>query len=54
MSNSLQKYIHGYLEQEQERLREQALVIERPIYDYIDFSEVNELLEIGMWRWRTN
>lgn len=47
MSNSLPKYIHGYLEEEQERLREQALVIERPIYDYIDFSEVNELLEIG-------
>jgi ubiquinone/menaquinone biosynthesis C-methylase UbiE len=47
MSNSTQKYIHGYLEQEQQRLREQALVIERPIYDYIDFSEVNELLEIG-------
>jgi ubiquinone/menaquinone biosynthesis C-methylase UbiE len=47
MSNSTQKYIHGYLEQEQERLREQALVIERPIYDYIDFSEVKELLEIG-------
>ena len=47
MSSSSPKYIHGYLEQEQERLREQALVIERPIYDYIDFSEVKELLEIG-------
>lgn len=41
------KYIHGYLEVEQERLREQALVIERPIYDYIDFSQVQHLLEIG-------
>ncbi|WP_373520388.1 class I SAM-dependent methyltransferase [Aquiflexum sp.] len=41
------KYIHGYTLDEQERLREQALVIERPIYDFIDFSEVNELLEIG-------
>ncbi len=41
------KYIHGYLETEQERLREQALVIERPIYDFIDFSNVQELLEIG-------
>lgn len=47
MSNSTPKYIHGYLEQEQERLKEQALVIERPIYDFIDFSEVKELLEIG-------
>ena len=47
MDNSSIKYIHGYLEQEQERLREQALVIERPIYDFIDFSEVKELLEIG-------
>lgn len=47
MGSSSPKYIHGYLEQEQERLREQALVIERPIYDYIDFSEVKELLEIG-------
>ncbi|SNS41369.1 Methyltransferase domain-containing protein [Belliella buryatensis] len=41
------KYIHGYLEEEQERLRHQALVIERPIYDYIDFSENKNLLEIG-------
>ena len=47
MSDNSQKYIHGYLENEQERLREQAMVIERPIYDFIDFSEVNELLEIG-------
>jgi ubiquinone/menaquinone biosynthesis C-methylase UbiE len=44
---STPKYIHGYQEEEQERLREQALVIERPIYDFIDFSEVKELLEIG-------
>ena len=44
---STPKYIHGYQEIEQERLREQALVIERPIYDFIDFSEVKELLEIG-------
>lgn len=41
------RYIHGYQEVEQERLKEQALVIESPIYDYIDFSEVQELLEIG-------
>lgn len=41
------KYIHGYHEEEQERLREQAMVIEKPIYDFIDFSQVTELLEIG-------
>ena len=49
MSNppSNNKYIHGYLDVEQERLRAQALVIENPIYDFIDLSEVKELLEIG-------
>lgn len=41
------KYIHGYLEEEQERLKEQATVIEKPIYDFIDFSDVSDLLEIG-------
>ena len=41
------KYIHGYLDEEQERLRHQALVIENPIYDFIDFSGVKKLLEIG-------
>jgi ubiquinone/menaquinone biosynthesis C-methylase UbiE len=40
-------YIHGYQDVEQERLREQALVIEKPIYDAIDFSQVHHLLEIG-------
>lgn len=44
---SEKKYIHGYTATEQERLREQALVIERPIYDFIDFSKVKDLLEIG-------
>lgn len=44
---SEKKYIHGYTATEQERLREQALVIERPIYGYIDFSKVRDLLEIG-------
>ncbi|MGY6520795.1 MAG: class I SAM-dependent methyltransferase [Mongoliitalea sp.] len=41
------RYIHGYQEVEQERLREQALVIEQPIYDVLDFSSVTHLLEIG-------
>lgn len=46
-STSSKRYIHGYQEVEQERLREQALVIENPIYDTIDFSSVQHLLEIG-------
>lgn len=41
------KYIHGYLEEEQDRLRHQALVIEEPIYDFVDFSDCKKLLEIG-------
>ncbi|MBT0809815.1 methyltransferase domain-containing protein [Litoribacter ruber] len=41
------KYIHGYQEVEQERLVEQAKVIENQIFDFIDFSQVNRLLEIG-------
>ncbi|WP_143962735.1 class I SAM-dependent methyltransferase [Litoribacter populi] len=41
------KYIHGYQEVEQERLVEQAQVIENQIFDYIDFFQVNQLLEIG-------
>ncbi|WP_041779233.1 class I SAM-dependent methyltransferase [Belliella baltica] len=45
--NTTSKYIHGYLETEQERLRHQAHVIEKPIYDFIDFSSNKKLLEIG-------
>lgn len=45
--NTPSKYIHGYLESEQERLLNQALVIEKPIYDFIDFSTNKKLLEIG-------
>lgn len=41
------KYIHGYQEVEQERLRDQAYVIENPIYDFIDFGTAQTLLEIG-------
>ncbi|MCH7397734.1 methyltransferase [Belliella sp. DSM 107340] len=42
-----QKYLHGYQDIEQERLRHQAAVIEKPIYDFVDFSNHKELLEIG-------
>jgi len=41
------KYIHGYQEVEQNRLREQAAVIENPIFDSIDFSKATHILEIG-------
>ncbi|EIM73692.1 methyltransferase [Nitritalea halalkaliphila LW7] len=44
---SAPRYIHGYLSEEQERLREQAAVIEGPIYDTLDLSGVQRLLEIG-------
>lgn len=45
--NNPPKYIHGYQATEQDRLRDQALVIEKPIYDFIDFSTSKKLLEIG-------
>ncbi|WP_194774943.1 class I SAM-dependent methyltransferase [Pararhodonellum marinum] len=41
------KYIHGYHEVEQERLREQAKVIENKIYDFIHFNEQKHILELG-------
>ncbi|MCH7407979.1 class I SAM-dependent methyltransferase [Belliella sp. DSM 111904] len=47
MSSTTPKYIHGYQDDEQERLRYQAKVIEKPIYDFIDFSNNQKILEIG-------
>ncbi len=41
------KYLHGYEEVEQERLLEQAKVIESNIFDFIDYSDCQRLLEIG-------
>ncbi len=41
------EYIHGYTEEEQERLNEQADFLGQMIYEDLDFSEVNHLLEIG-------
>jgi ubiquinone/menaquinone biosynthesis C-methylase UbiE len=48
MSNQVSsKYIHGYHEVEQNRLRDQAAVIEKPIFEGIDFTKVKHVLEIG-------
>ena len=47
MSEKGNKYIHGYQEVEQERLMDQAKVIESKIFDFIDFADSTRLLEIG-------
>ncbi|HSJ69576.1 MAG TPA: methyltransferase domain-containing protein [Anditalea sp.] len=41
------KYLHGYEEVEQDRLIEQAKVIESKIFDFIDYDNCQRLLEIG-------
>jgi len=41
------KYLHGYEEVEQDRLMEQAKVIESKIFDFIDYENCQRLLEIG-------
>lgn len=40
-------YLHGFSLDEQERLRSQARFAEHSIYQRIDFSEVERLLEVG-------
>ncbi|KEO72029.1 class I SAM-dependent methyltransferase [Anditalea andensis] len=47
MSEKGNKYLHGYEEVEQERLMEQANVIESKIFDFIDYEDCQRLLEIG-------
>jgi len=47
MSDKGNKYLHGYEEVEQERLMEQAKVIESKIFDFIDYDNCHRLLEIG-------
>jgi len=47
MSEKGNKYLHGYEEVEQERLMEQAKVIESKIFDFIDYDGCQRLLEIG-------
>jgi ubiquinone/menaquinone biosynthesis C-methylase UbiE len=41
------KYLHGYSNQEQERLVQQADILSEYIYPNFDFSEVKTLLELG-------
>ncbi len=40
-------YIHGYSSQEQERLVDQARVLDQFIFENIDLSDVDHLLEVG-------
>lgn len=41
------EYVHGYSQDEQQRLVDQAKQLERYIYMDVDFSDVTELLEVG-------
>lgn len=45
--SSEQKYIHGYSSIEQERLRRQAELTEFVIYQDVNFSQIDHLLEVG-------
>lgn len=46
--NDLQfPYIHGFDQKEQQRLRDQARFSEHTLFQEIDFTQVEELLEIG-------
>ncbi|MBD3652733.1 class I SAM-dependent methyltransferase [Kangiella sp.] len=40
-------YIHGFSEQEQQRLREQSRFSEHHVYKNVDFSNITKLLEVG-------
>ena len=40
-------YLHGFSSHEQERLRQQAIYAEHSIYQLINFSGVQKLLEVG-------
>lgn len=44
MSN---EYIHGYSEKEQERLIEQSSFLENMLFESINFSDCNHVLEVG-------
>lgn len=45
--SSMFPYIHGFSENEQERLRRQARFGENSVYKDVDFSNCNNLLEVG-------
>lgn len=40
-------YLHGYTEQEQERLYRQARFLEKSVYANVDFSDRNRIIEVG-------
>jgi ubiquinone/menaquinone biosynthesis C-methylase UbiE len=40
-------YVHGYSEEEQNRLYEQARFLERLVYEHIDFSKQTQIVEVG-------
>lgn len=44
---AVEKYLHGFSSQEQERLYKQARFLENTIYTDIDLSHVKNLLEVG-------
>lgn len=41
------RYIHGYTDEEQQRLAEQALIFENIVYEKVDLGFVQNLLEVG-------
>lgn len=47
MSNSDQKYIHGFTHEEQNRLYAQARVHENIIFNRVDFSAQKNIIEVG-------
>ena len=40
-------YVHGFDSEEQLRLTEQAAILAPMVYKEVDFSDCNELLEVG-------
>lgn len=40
-------YLHGYSDREQERLYSQASFLEQTVYEKVDFSDQNQIIEIG-------
>lgn len=42
-----QKYLHGYTQEEQQRLRDQNDILAKFIYKHIDLTGLNNLLEVG-------
>ncbi len=47
MSSADFPYLHGFSQEEQDRLRKQARFGEHTVYQNINFSSVKNLLEVG-------